>query len=371
MSEKIAIVIESLGGGGAQHVAATLANAWAGNRIDVTVITFQAPETDVFKLHAPISRVVIAGSKPSGNLAAALIGNLRRIGRLRAALKACRAPTVLAFIGSTNILTLLASTGLNRRVIISERNDPVRQSLGRPWNLLRKLVYRHAYLVVANSKSAITTMSAYVPAEHLCWLPNPLRVAPAGSAESVAVASPYFLAVGRLDRQKGHDILLEAFAMLKTDLPDWRMVVLGDGPLRDNLQGMAANLSISDRVYFAGFAENPFPWYRAAQIFIHPARFEGLPNAVLEAMNERLPVVVTDAQEGLRDFVVDRVSGLVVPVGSADALAAAMVELAKDPNLRQHLGAAAHSAVELCRADNAVTAWTAKLELAASVCSSD
>lgn len=366
MSRSIAIVIESLGGGGAQHVATTLANAWCAEGIATNVITLRGPESDVFHLDPRINRVAIGGSHDSHNVLSAILANAHRILRLRAALKASAAGNILGFVAATNVLTILASIGLGMHVTVSERNDPARQSLGRAWNILRKLVYRHADLVVANSNAAITTMSNYVPVERQRWLPNPLRAAPAGSGVTIPISNPFFLAVGRLDRQKGYDVLLDAFAELKTDLPDWHLVILGGGPMKDELGQQAANLGISDRVYFAGYMADPFPWYRAAKVFVHPARFEGLPNAVLEAMSERLPVVVTDSQEGLRDMLVDHKSGMVVPVNSARALAAAMMEAAKDPELRRRLGSAASVAVEPCKAAYAVAAWTTALGLVTS-----
>jgi GalNAc-alpha-(1->4)-GalNAc-alpha-(1->3)-diNAcBac-PP-undecaprenol alpha-1,4-N-acetyl-D-galactosaminyltransferase len=272
MTERIAIVIESLGGGGAQHVAATLANAWASKGVDVTVVTFQAPETDIFRLDPRISRVVIGGSKPSANLAAALLGNFRRIFHLRAALRSSPGAIVLAFIGSTNILVTLASIGLGRRVVISERNDPARQSLGGAWDRLRKLLYRRANLVIANSSNAVATMATFVPRERLCWLPNPLRTAPPDSNDLVPIKGPFFLTVGRLTKQKGYDVLIEAFAGVAELLPDWQLVILGDGPLRAELQQMTAARGFAERLHFMGYVDNPFPWYLAAQVLVHPLK---------------------------------------------------------------------------------------------------
>ncbi|MDT3687757.1 MAG: glycosyltransferase [Pseudorhodoplanes sp.] len=356
MTKDIAIVIESLGGGGAQHVASSLANAWAAKGKAVTVITFRDQASDAFKLDARIRRIVIGGSRPSRTLFAAIGSNLRRIVSLRAALKSAGAPLVLAFVGATNVLTVLAASGLGMRIVISERNDPARQSLGRIWDVLRRLIYRRATLVSANSRAALQTMSAYVPAERLVFLPNPLRAEPAQPA--TPMKEPFFLAVGRLEPQKAHDVLLEAFAQFARSFPDWRLAVLGDGPLRQTLERRATQPDLAGRVRFEGYAPNPFPWYRAAEALIHPALFEGLPNAVIEAMSEGRPVVVTDAQVGLRGYVEDGANGLVVPAGSAGALCEAMAALAADPGLRNRLGAAAQRAVDICRADRALAEWT-------------
>ena len=353
----VAIVIESLGGGGAQHVAATLANTWAAGGFDVTVITFQGVESDVFRLGPHVRRTVVGGRADSAGAAAAIVANLRRIRTLRAALKGSAAQTIVAFIGSTNILTILASSGLGLRVIVSERNDPARQSLGKVWDFLRRLLYRRAELVVANSRAAIGVMAAYVPPSKLRWLPNPLRAASGQEGERI-VSQPFFLSVGRLDRQKGHDILLTAFATVAGRLSRWRLVVLGGGPLRTDLENLASKLAISERVRFAGYVADPFPCYRQAAALVHPARFEGMPNVVLEAMSVGTPVVVTDAQAGLEGIVRHGETGLVVPVGSSEALGNAMLRLAAEADWRDRLGEAGQEAVAVFRADRAIAAWT-------------
>jgi glycosyltransferase involved in cell wall biosynthesis len=229
------------------------------------------------------------------------------------------------------------------------------------WKLMRHLFYRRADLVIANSRAAIDAMSRYVPAAHMTWLPNPLRTAP--GSDGARYDGPFFLAVGRLTGQKAYDVLIAAFAEIGKLLPGWRLVILGDGPLRDDLTRLSAALGVSEHVQFAGHVGDPFAWYRAAKVFVHAARYEGLPNAVLEAMSEALPVVVTDAQPGLRDFVRDGESGIVVGVDSIPALADAMIRLAKDEGLRRRLGDAARDAVTPCRPDRVVAAWSAALAL--------
>lgn len=357
MTGGIAIVIESFAGGGAQHVAATLANAWARQQRTVTTITFAGVHDDVFRLDPSVRRTAIGGVENSSNIAAAVIANVRRLRRLRSAIRASRADTVLAFIGTTNILTILATRGLPVRTIVAERNDPARQSLGRIWNPMRRWLYRRADLVIANSHAALESMAAYVPRARLAWLPNPLRVPP--NDDSVETTAPTILAVGRLHHQKGFDILLRSFALFAENHPAWRLLILGEGAERSGLKRLADELGINQSVAMPGFSANPFAHYKAARFLVHPARYEGLPNVVLEAMSVGLPTIVTQAQLGILDFVTDGVSGLVVPVDNSVALAAAMDRLADDDALRKRLSDASASAIASCRPDTAVAAWTA------------
>ena len=233
-------MIESLGGGGAQHVASTLANHWVANGVSVVAITFSNPQTDVFKLDTRVRRIVVDGGTVSANALAGLFANAARIRAIRAAIRASGADTVLSFVGSMNVLTILACLGLGKRVIISERNDPARQSLGRIWDVLRHFLYPRADLVIANSQAAIATMKSYVPAEKLLWLPNPLRRA-GEAAKSGSARKPFFLAAGRLDTQKAYDVLLTAFAEVARD-HDVDLVILGSGPLRGDARSAGAGI---------------------------------------------------------------------------------------------------------------------------------
>jgi glycosyltransferase involved in cell wall biosynthesis len=357
MTGGIAIIIESFAGGGAQHVAATLANAWAQQQRAVTAISFAEAHDDVFRLDPSIQRIAIGGQRNSSSFAGAMIANIRRLRRLRSAIRASQADTVLAFIGTTNILTILATRGLSVRTIVAERNDPARQSLGRFWNPMRRWLYRRADLVVANSRAALESMTNYVPRTRLAWLPNPLRVAP--NDDVTKFSAPTILAVGRLHHQKGFDDLLRSFALYAADHPQWRLLVLGEGAERTALEHLADELGIGHAVTMPGFAANPFAYYKAARFLVHPARYEGLPNAVLEAMSVGLPAIVTRTQLGILEYLTDGVSGLVVPVDDPAALAAAMKRLADDEALHRRLSESAIRAIEPCQPEIAVAAWTA------------
>ncbi len=339
----VALVISDLGGGGAQRVATTLANAWAREGRRVAVLTLAAPETDLFFVDPSVARHHLGGIGDSQGLVSKLGANLRRIIALRRALQIASPKVSVGFISPTNILLIIAATGLGMRVVISERNDPARQSFGLAWNVLRRLLYRFADVVTANSHSALDTMRAYVPAGKLAFAPNP--VPPPSDGPTAELDAPTILAVGRLHRQKAYDVLLAAFALFAEGSPDWRLVVLGDGPLREALEARARDDGISPRVAFRGRVSDPYPYYRSADIFVLASRYEGMPNALLEAMSCGLPSIVTDASSGPLEYVAHEVTGLVVPTEDSLALAAAMDRLAGSRDLRRRLGLAAKARI--------------------------
>lgn len=355
-SQAVMIVIADMGSGGAQQVACQMANHWAGQGRRVGLLTFSARETDFFKTDARVERISIGGLADSATIREQVAGNLKRIVGIRRALRAFGADTAIGFIAPTNVLLVLASIGLRLRVVISERNDPARQSFGRIWDRLRKFTYRHADIVSANSRGAIAALRAYVPERKLVYLPNPLR-REAGLSARAEEREPIILNVGRLHYQKGQDLLIRAFARIARDVPDWRLCIMGEGDERPQLEALIRELSIGDRVALPGRVDDPFPWYRRASIFAFPSRWEGTPNALIEAMSCGLPAVVSDAAPGVIEIVSDGREGRVVPADDEEALAAALKNVAQDEQTRRRLGAQAAGRVQKYAPESAMQVW--------------
>ena len=351
----VVLVVSDLQSGGAQRVVATLANAWAQCGCRVTVVTLDGDESDFFALDSGVERrrLGLAGRSRSALDAAA--ANWRRVGTLRRAIRQAGAPVVVSFVAATNVLAVLATFGLAVRLVICERNDPRRQRLGGPWDWLRRRLYRHADLVTANSREALDAMRAYVPAEKLRALPNPLAIT--GKGDGSRSGSATILSVGRLDQQKGYDILLDAFARSSARQAGWQLAILGEGALRGDLQRQADRLGLAEQLEWRGLSAELTDHYANAGIFVMASRHEGMPNVVLEAMAMGRPVIVTDRCGGALDYVTAGESGLVVPAENARALAEAIDRLASDPALRSRLGAAARQAVAACRLDRVMPLW--------------
>jgi GalNAc-alpha-(1->4)-GalNAc-alpha-(1->3)-diNAcBac-PP-undecaprenol alpha-1,4-N-acetyl-D-galactosaminyltransferase len=163
---------------------------------------------------------------------------------------------------------------------------------------------------------------------------------------------------------KAQDVLLDAFAQLGDEFDEWRLAFLGKGRLGGGLRARARSLGITKRVDWHGIVEDPHAFYRTARIFALPSRVEGMPNALLEAMSCGLPVVVSDGAPGPLELVEDGVTGLVVPVNDAAALAAALRRLAADESLRKRLGEAARERISEYDLSHALAEWEAVLGLA-------
>ena len=358
MQSDVAFVISDLDSGGAQKVLTVIANYWAHQGHRVTVITLDGAKNDHFSLSERVGRVVIPNVGPSGGLFQAIFANLRRILAIRAAIKRSGAPVVVAFLTETNILVVLATVGLNSRVIISERNDPSRQSFGRIWDFLRRQIYRYADIVSANSKNALAELSTFVPEHKLVLIHNP-PPSPASKHINSQNNEQIILNVGRLHPQKGQDVLLRSFAQIGQD---WKLIIVGEGENRTSLEKLALKLGVSDRVYFVGRRSNLEIYYQTAKIFALPSRYEGMPNALLEAMNYGIPPVISNTSGGALEFVRDGETGLIVPVDDVEALATALTHLSQDEISRKRIGAAARAQIELQNFESVIKSWEEVLD---------
>lgn len=399
---ELILVCNSLDAGGIERVVSTLANEWSRRGRKVCVVTLH-DRRRFYELDPAIHHLVIdrAGlnrlaellrwiaahvrrqGPPRFLLLARLLSTLhelsyRRLYRtystivyaaeallLRRALARIESPVIISFGTPINIITLKACRGLKRRLIISERNDPKRLSRFKSWDVLARKLYDRADLVTANTRGALRDMSAYVDTAKLAFVPNPLILAdtrdPDGNGGETVHSSlppaPLILNVGRMVWDKAQEVLLEAFALLGDDFQDWRLAVVGDGRLESDLRTHAATLGIHHRVDWHGIVADPYIFYRSASIFALPSRVEGTPNALLEAMNCGLPVIVSDGAPGPLELVEDGETGLVVPVNDAAALAAALRRLANDETLRRRLGAAARKRVKEYDLPRALATW--------------
>ena len=355
MTKSVAFTIESMGGGGAQIVMLHLINGLLEKGLRVHLITTQGSETDFFDVPENVERHVLGGARRSSNPLSAIFSNLRRIMKLRRAVRDSNPSCVISFVATQNVLALLACKGLHIPVIISERNDPERQDIGRVWSILRRLSYPSASFVTANSQLAISFLKDLVPADRLRLVPNPVRTF--DPANIAVMAEPFFLAIGRLDQQKAFDTLIDAYAIARRQSSLPPLLILGKGPEQKALTKQISELGIASSVFLVGEVTNVGDYYHWALALLHPARFEGMPNVVLEAMGTGTPVVVSNSQGGILDLVSDDVSAIIFNTDDVNQLAEVIRQLNDNPALRERLGNGAKTAIADRLQDDGVSAW--------------
>lgn len=338
------IVIHSLHSGGAERVTANLANHWAAQGWQVTVVTLTSTAQDFYQLHPAVQRITLDVAGDSGNVLAAIGNNLRRAHALRRVLTQVRPNVALALMATANILLALAAMGLKGVVTVgSERTYPPSIPLGRAWEILRFYLYGHLHAVVALTTESSAWLCQHTRARRIPVIPNPVIWPLAAQIPHLplpgqAKGQRTLLAVGRMSEEKGFHLLIPIFERLAPDFPDWRLTILGDGPGRPALQAQIASAGLQGRISLPGRAGNVGQWYGAADLYVMSSRFEGFPNTLVEAMAYGLPAVSFDCDTGPRDIIRHEVDGLLVPAGDVAGLESALRELMGNASLRKQFG---------------------------------
>lgn len=341
---KITLFISSLKAGGAERVLSNLANHWAKKGNDVTIVTTWPIEKDFYSLDSRVKRFSLNGGGESASLNRAFFSNFTKLAKLRNFIKSENPDVVLAFLPDSSVLAILASCFLRKKIIVSERNNATRQSLPVAWKILRRTTYPLANATVFVSRGVEQDFNWIANTKRFV-INNPvLHIDPSGY--KTGHRKLQILSVGRLAPQKGHDLLIRSFSMISADFPEWSILIAGEGPEKENLERLVKELNLNERVIFYGLHNDPRELMLQSSLFILPSRYEGFPNALVEAMSCGMPVISFDCPHGPSDIIKNGEDGVLVPPENIEGLASAMKNLMADSLQRQNLGSAATGVCE-------------------------
>jgi len=355
---KIVFVVSSLTAGGAERVISIMANYWVRNEDDVTIITMDNEVNDFYVLDKRIKRVSMDMMKKSRTVFSALKNNVFRLIKLRKVINENEPEVVISFIHRMNVIVLMATIGMLVPVVVSERTDTRQHPIGYVWESLRRWFYPRAKSVVVQTESMSEWAEEFLPLSKISVIPNPVLEYCENDSKlshEYDFKTPFIVAMGRLAPAKGFDLLIKAFA--KRDIKECSLVILGDGSERDYLQGLAQEQGVGPEVYFPGNINKPGEILKHAKMYVLSSRFEGFPNALLEAMSCGLPVISFDCPSGPREIIRDGVNGLLVPHMDIDELAHAINYLMKNEKTCERLGDSARGVVKKYSLTNIMGKW--------------
>lgn len=340
---KVFLVIPTLCQGGAERIISELANYFSSRCVEVhLVLLAEAEDFYLINKNVYIHRL---GFINEGRLNK-IRSELQVFFKLRRLLKEHRPDAVLSFMEKYNVFTIIASRILNIRVFVSDRSSP-NLKLSNVLSALKKLTYRHATGVIAQTYLAKEVVERFTGNINVRVIPNPLKkvmLYPGKPREKI------ILNVGRLVPEKGQEFLLQAFAKLQST--DWKLVILGDGPLRKSLEKQIVELGLEDQVIMPGSVNNVDEWLAKASIFAFSSISEGFPNALVEAMAAGLPCVSFDCDAGPRDIIKHNINGLLVEINNINQMTAAISNLINDSELSKIIATNALSVNELYNIDS-------------------
>ncbi len=341
----IMFLVSSLQFGGAERVATTLCNAWTKSGHKVTLIaTYSGLDPCFFSLEPEIDLKYLASDMDCifGNSAS----SIGRLYKLRQMILTCKPDVVVSFLPSANIMAILATIGIRVPVIVSERTDP--EFFPQPfiWKKLCKYLYQYAdVLTVQTDAVAKKVPKLFNGITQVRVVANPLPFSRQQYIKSPPSKTKTVVSLSRLTESKQIEHIISAFADVTEDFPEWQLKIYGDGPSRQNLQHVADLSGCKSQIQFCGDTKDPWSTLVDADIFMMTSRFEGFPNALLEALGLAVPSIVYDCPSGPAEITEYGSIARLVPLDDQLRLTCELRDLMEHDDRRIELGAAAKDIV--------------------------
>jgi glycosyltransferase involved in cell wall biosynthesis len=347
VTPRVLIVLPTLDGGGAERFNLELADSLRQQGLDCAIfcVNRRGPLLrEVAERDVPVE----FGSRYSGTATWRLaLSVLVALPRLARAMR--RADVTIA--GMEGVVTILTAPlgRLMHTPVIAEVQTDLDAKFARPgviWPLLAaasRAAYPLCGRVASISDGAagwIARTGIHAPVVVVPMAVNTRRIEELAGDANPDRDVPTIVAVGRLTRQKGFDLLIRAHAQARPRAMH-RLLILGEGEERSKLQALAAELGVGDTVLMPGFDPNPYRAMRSADALCLSSLYEGMPTVLVEALLLGCPVIATDCVAGVRDVLANGAHGALVPAGDVDALADALVQHLNDPSVLRDKAAAA------------------------------
>lgn len=340
----IVFVLASLGSGGAERVVSLLANKMVerGNQVEIVCLKFN----DVYYQTDSRVKVMLAMEQTKNRLT--------EVFWLRKYLKKQNPDVVIPFTEGVYCFTILSLLGTGIPIIASERLDPAAMSKTR--KILKRLLLPYADWLVVQTQS----IKEYFPEsiqKKTSIIYNPVN------EESLSPALPSregrlnrIISVGRLYPQKNQAMMIRAFAKVADIFPDWQLVIFGEGPLRAELEFLVSSFKLQNRVLLPGRTEHVIEELRKSKIFCLSSDYEGMSNAMIEAICVGLPIISTNVS-GTEELIRDGENGFIVEVGGEERFTNCISQLISSPSLQDNMSVKNIQLAKIFNIDHIVDEW--------------
>lgn len=333
--KKIVLFISSLQKGGSERVMVNLAEYFYQRQYEVVLVT-QYKQSVEYDINPNIKRVY---SEPDESLLQGnRIHNFRvRFRTLRNIWKTEKPDVILSFLGKNNLMAIATSRFLPVKIAVSVRGEPTMEYEGKLMQRMAKIMFHLADGIVLQTRQAKDFFPKGVRKKSVIMM-NPLNPAFIGRRYTGEKTNE-IVAAGRMDVNKNHMMLFHAFSKIADEFPYMKLVIYGEGECRQEIEAIAKEKGLQERVIMPGNVNNLADRICSAKIFALTSNTEGMPNSIMEAMALGIPVVSTDCPcGGPAELITPEENGLLVPVGDAFALSDAFRRILIDQEFADKLG---------------------------------
>lgn len=328
MNKKRLLFVQSmLTGGGSERVMVLLANEFANNGYSVDMVVLRKSKEITYK---PNLNVNVIQLNNDGNK---FIKGINRIKNLRKVIKTGNYDYIISFMYDINCLTLFSALGLKKKIIVSERCSP-KDRPKKIYNIPEKILFRHAYKIVTQTKDVIPLYSKNIQKKCIV-IENPINN---NLPKRSTRINNNIIGVGRLCNQKNFKLLIDGFNEFSKSHSDYKLIIFGEGELKEQLQNQIEDLDLNNKVVLAGFVSDVNDQMKNAAMYISTSNFEGISNSMLEALGMGVPTICTDCPVGGAKMVINNdENGILIPMNDIDALVNAMNKIADDHEFREKI----------------------------------
>lgn len=329
---KILFSIDSMYKGGAEHVMANLCNHFSKEN-DVTLV-YTNDRGINYNINDKVNLYCLDNIIKYKNF---ILKNIIRVINLKKIIKKTNPDVILTFLPNSSFLILFSNLFNSRKIIISVRSNPNFEFSNKFKKILMKILYKRANAFVFQTEFA---------RQYFKNINNNSSIIINNSLDEKFMREPFngirrneIVTVGRLSKEKNHILLLRAFKEVLKKYPNYQLIIYGTGAEKGNIEEEIKKLEIGDNISLPGNVDDIYNRIYDSEVFVLSSEYEGVPNALLEAMSLGLPVVSTNYLEnGPYDLIQNHFNGIVVPRNDYLKISAAIIEIISNKEFSRQLG---------------------------------
>lgn len=348
--KRILFVNSSLSDGGSERVMCLIANSLCNIRGFTVDMVLLREKDDVYRLDKKINC-----EKYTYNRKNKLSKFLKRFFLLRKKIKNGNYDYIVSFMYDINILTLVASTFSNSKVIVSERNNPNSKDRSKIVRKIADILYLRAYKIVFQTEEVKEMFNCKIQSKSVV-IPNPINENLPSIYEKER--SKKIVAIGRLAPQKNFELLINSFAEVHKYEKKFKLIIYGEGPLKEKLNNQIRKLSLEDFVELPGYVNDVNEQIRDAYMYVSSSNYEGISNAMLESMALGIPSICTDCPVGgARMVIKSNINGILIPTNDQKELTDKILFLINNPSHAKKMSMEARKVVKEYSIEKITKMW--------------